>query len=143
MAHDIDQLLVAPHVLLQRCNVEITGQDRRTIDRFRPFGHPAKKSQLLSELGIVLQIRNFAACRNIDIVEPDAFGCIGADFGTDMPRFAIGLPVLHPAVEQRQFADNSYTVMHRLTVDHHMAIAELAEQPFGKQAVDDLGFLQT
>jgi hypothetical protein len=33
-------------------------------------------------------------------------------------------------------------MVHWLAIDHHMAIAQLPEQAFGKQAVDDLCFLK-
>ncbi len=43
---------------------------------------------------------------------------------------------------QRHLADNRHAMVHRLAIDHHMAIAQLPEQTFGKQAVDDLRFLK-
>ena len=49
VADDIDELLMAPNIMLKRCNVKITRQYGRAGDRARPLGHARKKPKLLSE----------------------------------------------------------------------------------------------
>ncbi|MFM2410364.1 MAG: hypothetical protein RL481_1192, partial [Pseudomonadota bacterium] len=50
--------------------------------------------------------------------------------------------IFNVAMVQRDFGYNGYTVMHRLAVYDDAVVTQLAEQAFGKQAINDLRFLQ-
>ncbi len=99
VANHIDQLLMAPHIMFKRGHIEVTRYNCGGTDAARPVFHPREKIQFLSELRISLTVRDIAACRNVDIVEANALGGFDIQLCTDMPRFAIGLPVFDPAVD--------------------------------------------
>jgi hypothetical protein len=138
MADDVKQRLVAPDVAFERGDVEIADQDRRASAGFRPARHPLDEVELLAELVILASIGNIAAGGDIDIFEPDP--AFEAD--ADVPRLAIGLPVVSFLLPQWQLAEDRDAVVHALAAQDQMRISEAAEDRVGKVAVDDLGFLQ-
>ena len=99
VADDIDELLMAPNIMLKRRNVEITRQYGRAGDRTRPLGHAREEAKLLSEFRIHFAVGNFAASRNIDIVDPDTLCGVDIQLCAHMPRFAIRLPIFNAAVD--------------------------------------------
>src|SRR5690606_9534678 len=67
VAHDIDELLMAPDIGFQRGDIKIAQQDGRRVELVRPLGHPLVKVELLAKFRVEFTVRNFPACRNIDI----------------------------------------------------------------------------
>ena len=100
MADHIDQLLMAPHIMFQRRDIEVPGQNGGAADAVGPVFHAGQKIELLPEFRICLTVRNIAACRYIDIVETYALRGFDIQLGADVARLSIRLPVLDPAVDE-------------------------------------------
>ncbi len=72
VADNVEKLLVAPHVIFQRRDIEIAHQDHRIALLRRAAGeelfHGLQEVQLVGELLVLLRIGNVAAGRDIEIV---------------------------------------------------------------------------
>lgn len=139
MADHVEQLLVAPHVAFERGDVEIAGEDDGQVAQaFGPARHALQKIELLAEFGVRLAVGNVAARGDIDVFEAEAV--FEAD--ADVAGFAIGLPVEPVILGKGNAAEDGDAVVHFLTMDGDVFIAERAKRRVREIAVDDLRFLK-
>jgi len=110
MTDDVKQLLVPPHVALQRGNIKVPHQYCWACQAFRPTRHAFDKIELLPEFRVQGAVGDISASRDVDIFQPYAVG----QSHTDMTRLPIGLPVESVILDQRDFGKNGNAVVHRL-----------------------------
>ena len=72
----------------------------------------SRKSSFWPNFGLTVAVGNVAAGGHIDILQPDA----AVEPHADMPRLAIGLPVVLAVLAQRHAAEDRDAVMHPLAV---------------------------
>src|SRR5690554_1510145 len=138
VAHDIDELLMAPDIGFQRGDIKIAQQDGRRVELVRPLGHPLVKVELLAKFRVEFTVRNFPACRNIDILDPHTV----FQPRTNVTRLAIVLPVEPFILVKRHAADHGNAVVHGLSVEDEVIVTELTEYPLGELVIAHLGFLK-
>src|SRR5258708_19967680 len=104
MRHDLEQLLVAPDVVLGRRHVEIADSDaaqpladaRTGLAVGKPLRHLAVEIELVRKLVVLVGIGNVAAGRAVEIVQKDR---IAADVqgGLDVPAILLAPPMMNIA----------------------------------------------
>ena len=139
VADDLEQLLVAPHVAFQRGDVEIADDQRGRIELVRPPRHAAEEVELLAELGVHLAIGHVAACGDVDVFDHHA---LAQHLDPDVPRLAIGLPVVAGDLADRYAGNGGDAVITLLPAHRLMGVAQRGERLGGEEVALALDFLQ-
>src|SRR6476646_5460210 len=90
VTHHGQQCLVAPHVALEGGDVEVADHDGRLAKSVGPAGHALDEVEFLAKLRILRSIRDVAASRDINVLQPDP--AFQAD--TNVTRLAVVLPIV-------------------------------------------------
>ena len=142
MAHHIEQLLVAPDIVLERRHVEIADQHHGIAFLAPLFGeaglHLAQEIELVGEFRIGLRVGNVAARRDVEIVQLQP----GLELGRDMAGIVLAAKGEGMGFAERQARENGDAVIALLAIDRLMDIAEVAEDIPREKRVRNLGLLQ-
>ena len=144
---DLQKLLVRPHVVLMRRDVEIADQDVPVVAaRMQRLArlHLVEKFQLVIEFRIERGIGNVAAGRNVEIVQHQRL-CelrLFAERHRDVTRIDLVAEGSDIGGLERQFRDDGDAVIALLPVQRDVLIAEPLEALQRKGVVDAFGFLQ-
>ena len=145
--HDLQKLLVRPHVVLMRRDVEIADQDVAVVAaRMQRLArlHLVEKFQLVIEFRIERGIGNVAAGRNVEIMQHQRL-CelrLFAERNRDVTRIDLVAEGADIRGLERQLRDDGDAVIALLPVQRDVLIAEALEALQRKGIVDAFGLLQ-
>src|SRR5579863_1400887 len=107
MRHDAQHLLVAPHVIFERRDVEIADENgalgRRRAQR-RRVTHLIEESKLMGKFRIYRRVGNIAAGWDIEVMHGDGIAQPGAlaEHRGDMAAVALAAELLNTEIFERQ-----------------------------------------
>ncbi len=144
VADHVEQLLVAPHVMLQRRDIEVPHQHRplQFVAPGEIQGRLAHEIQLVPVFHIRLPIRHIAAGRHVEIMQLDP-APRRLQPHRQMPAIALAAPIrriLEPY--QRQFREDRHPVVALHPAIGEMRIPHRRRRLEREQLVRHLGFLQ-
>jgi hypothetical protein len=127
MAHDLQQLLVRPNVVFERCNVEIADEDRRDSVFDRPdIRHFRDKAKLVVEFRVDRRIGFIPSGRDIEIVETE-FSASGSEDNADVTAVAYAAKIKRNRFFDGTTRKDRNAVIALLAMDGLMLVAEFAE----------------
>ena len=149
VAHHFQQLLVRPHIGLERRDVEIADEDHALAALAAKAGEPRlhrfEEIELVAKLGIERRVRHIAAGWHVDVVQSERLCVRGAAIERDrqMPRVTAPANIAALYLGEGNAGEDGDAVIALLSCDRHMVEAERAERQLGEQAVNALDFLET
>ena len=141
VADDFQQLLVRPHIMLQRRDVEIAEDDDFAIGfhiLFRPVAHGIDKAEFFIELLVHFGVGHIAARGHIEVVDDDAV----LKLRRDMALVAVADHVMRRDQLQREFGEDGDAVVAFLAGEHDVLVAKAAHDAVREQRIIHLRFLQ-
>ena len=143
VADDLQKLLVRPHVVFQRRDIEVADQDRRRSGAMLgpKLLHLLDELQLVGEFRIDRRVRLVAARRHVEVLDGDRLAA-DSHGRADVPAILDIAPGARHLLGQRQARDRRHAVISLLAVDRDVLVPRLAEDRERKQVVRTFGFLQ-
>ena len=131
MAHDLQQLLVAPDIILARRDIEIPHQDRlfRPVS-MKPVPHLGQVIELLPKFLIHFTVRLVPPCRDIKVVDRHPV----FQPPSHMAGMAQPGKILISHILDRQLGQDRNTVISLLTARDHVVVSQCGE-PFRRDLV--------
>jgi hypothetical protein len=147
--HDLQELLVAPHVMLERRHVEVADGDAAQAPAGArlgpvlgvPVGHLAVEGELVRELLVLPGVGDVAARRDVEIVEQDG---IAADVegGLDMPAVLLAAAMMDVGGGERHLREDGDAVVGFHALHQPVPVAQRFERQVREDIVRALGLLQ-
>mmetsp|Transcript_124 Transcript_124/g.387 ORF Transcript_124/g.387 Transcript_124/m.387 type:complete len:248 (+) Transcript_124:399-1142(+) len=121
VAHDLQQLLVAPDVILAGGNVQVAHQDR-PLGWFgqKPVAHVCEVIQLLAKLLVFLAVRHIPACGDVKVVDSHSI----LKPPGNMASMAERREILRTRLHHRNARQDRHTVIPLVAARHHVGIAK-------------------
>lgn len=141
MGDDVQKLLMAPDIVFQRSDVEITDGDeflRFGVIVLEPPVQLIDKIELVREFVVVFGVWNIAACGNVNIVKVDAAHRHG-----DMAAILTPDTMMDIFFGERDFREDRDTVIGLHAVEMLVRVAFVFEDVRGKMLIRTFCFLQT
>src|SRR5712675_2853999 len=142
VTHDIEKLLMAPDVILERRDVQIADEGNGIAFLAAMPGeagfHLAEEVELMGEFGIPRRVGNVAAGWHVEIVQLQS----RLEMRRDMAGIVLAAKGERTGLAKRQSREDGNPVIALLAVDRLMDITERVERIRREELIPDLGFLE-
>jgi hypothetical protein len=145
VAHNAEERLMAPDVVLTRRDVQVADEDRplrRRLFMHTPIDHFVNEGEFVGEFDVDFGVRLVAPSGHVEIVKLEPFGSAAQDH-MQMTRVPFGAKVSLGGGRERYPRNNRNPVVALLPIDGDMRIARVTERPEGEIAVWAFRLLQT